>query len=129
MGLSVTIAGASVLARGPQNLGQRIQLETAIARLGSTLTEAFVSALGGLVILGMLGISVTPFLAEKAARAAGEVPGQVADPAPFARFIPGFGESSLDLAPICQVRELVDQQPAQRELRKTDLPPVSGGGY
>ncbi len=109
MGLSVTIAGASVLARGPQNLGQQTQLETAVARLGSsTLTAAFVSALGGLVSLGMLGISVTPYLAEEATRAAGEVPGQVADPALFARFIPGFGESSLDLTPICQVRELVD---------------------
>ncbi|MEW6200593.1 MAG: mechanosensitive ion channel family protein, partial [bacterium] len=34
------------------------------------------------------------------------------------RFIPGFGESSLDFTLICQVREFVDQYLAQHELRK-----------
>ena len=39
---------------------------------------------------------VEKILVEEATRAAGEVPGLLAEPAPFVRFIPGFGESSLD---------------------------------
>jgi small-conductance mechanosensitive channel len=60
-------------------------------------------------------------LVEEAVRAAGEVPGLLADPAPFVRFIPGFGESSLDFTLICQVKEVVDQYLAQHELRKRIL--------
>ncbi len=48
----------------------------------------------------------------------GEIPGLLADPAPFVRLIPGFGDSSLDFTLIVQVREFVDQYPAQHELRK-----------
>lgn len=226
--LSITIVAANLLARGLQNLGQRIQIETAVTGLGTTLTKALVFLLGGLLILSTLGISVTPLLAalgvgglavglalqdtlsnlfsgihilvekpvrvgdyvkletgqegyvtdigwrttrirmlpnnmviipnaklaqsivtnyylpeqrmallipisvsynsdpaqvekilvEEASRAAGEVPGLLADPPPFVRFIPGFGESSLDFTLICQVREFVDQYLAQHELRK-----------
>ena len=50
-----------------------------------------------------------------------DVPGLLAEPAPFVRFIPGFGESSLDLTLICQVAEFVDQYLAQHELRKRIL--------
>jgi small-conductance mechanosensitive channel len=57
-------------------------------------------------------------LIEEALSAAGEVPGLLAEPAPFVRFIPGFGESSLNFTLICQVREFVDQYLAQHELRK-----------
>lgn len=57
-------------------------------------------------------------LVEEATRAQGEVPGMLADPAPFVRFIPGFGESSLDFTLICQVAEFTDQYMAQHELRK-----------
>ncbi|MBI2369317.1 MAG: mechanosensitive ion channel family protein [Deltaproteobacteria bacterium] len=57
-------------------------------------------------------------LIEEATRAAGEVEGLLADPPPFVRFIPGFGQSSLDFTLICQVREFVDQYPVQHELRK-----------
>ena len=226
--LSVTIVVANALARGLQHIGQRVQIETAVTGLGTTLTRVLVFLLGGLLILGTLGISVTPFLAalgvgglavglalqdtlgnlfagihilvekpvrvgdyikldtgqegyvadigwrttrirmlpnnmvivpnaklaqniltnyylpeqrmallvpisvsygsdpervekilmEEATRAAGEVPGLLAEPAPFVRFIPGFGESSLDFTLICQVREFVDQYLAQHELRK-----------
>lgn len=226
--LSVTLVVANILARTLQHLGQRIQIETAVTGLGTTLIKAVVFTLGGLLILGMLGISVTPFVAalgvgglavglalqdtlgnlfagvhilvekpvrvgdyvkldsgqegyvtdigwrttrirmlpnnmvivpnaklaqsivinyylpeqrmallipisvsyasdpeqvekilvEEATRAAGEVPGLLADPPPFVRFIPGFGESSLDFTLICQVREFVDQYLAQHELRK-----------
>lgn len=61
---------------------------------------------------------VEKILMDEATRAAGEVPGLLADPAPFVRFIPGFGDSSLDFTLICQVREFVDQYLAQHELRK-----------
>jgi small-conductance mechanosensitive channel len=50
--------------------------------------------------------------------AAGDVPGLRSDPAPFVRFIPGFGESSLDFTLICQVDEYTDQYLVQHELRK-----------
>ncbi|MGE5189228.1 MAG: hypothetical protein ACM3NF_04140, partial [Gemmatimonadota bacterium] len=48
----------------------------------------------------------------------GEIPGLLSDPPPFVRFIPGFGDSSLDFTLICQVAEFVDQYLAQHELRK-----------
>ncbi|MGH7389444.1 MAG: mechanosensitive ion channel family protein [Candidatus Rokuibacteriota bacterium] len=60
-------------------------------------------------------------LVEEALAAAKEVPGLLAEPAPFVRFIPGFGESSLDFTLICQVATFVDQYLAQHELRKRIL--------
>ena len=61
---------------------------------------------------------VEKILTEEARRAVGEIPGLLGDPEPFVRFIPGFGESSLDFTLICQVREFADQYLAQHELRK-----------
>jgi len=61
---------------------------------------------------------VERLLVEEATQAAGQIPGLLADPPPFVRFIPGFGESSLDFTLICQVAEFVDQYLAQHELRK-----------
>ena len=57
-------------------------------------------------------------LIEEATGAVGAVPGLLGDPAPFVRFIPGFGDSSLDFTLICQVAEFTDQYLAQHELRK-----------
>ncbi len=60
-------------------------------------------------------------LTEEAMAAIGEIPGLVGAPEadnPFVRFIPGFGESSLDFTLICKVREFVDQYLVQHELRK-----------
>lgn len=57
-------------------------------------------------------------LVEEALAGAPEIPGLLADPAPFVRFIPGFGSSSLDFTLICQVGEFVDQYLVQHELRK-----------
>src|SRR4030042_1091619 len=51
-------------------------------------------------------------------QAVGEIPGLLGNPEPFVRFIPGFGDSSLDFTLICQVQEFVDQYMAQHELRK-----------
>jgi small-conductance mechanosensitive channel len=47
-----------------------------------------------------------------------KVEGLLADPAPFVRFIPGFGDSSLDFSLIVQVAKFTDQYPVQSELRK-----------
>ncbi len=60
-------------------------------------------------------------LTEEAMAAIGEVPGLVGAPEadnPFVRFIPGFGDSSLDFTLICKVKEFVDQYLVQHELRK-----------
>jgi small-conductance mechanosensitive channel len=61
---------------------------------------------------------VERILVEEAKKGADDVPGLLGDPEPFVRFIPGFGESSLDFTLICQVREFTDQYLAQHELRK-----------
>jgi small-conductance mechanosensitive channel len=61
---------------------------------------------------------VEKILIEEAKKAAVEVPGMLGDPEPFVRFIPGFGDSSLDFTLICQVQEFVDQYLVQHELRK-----------
>jgi small-conductance mechanosensitive channel len=57
-------------------------------------------------------------LVEEALEGAKTIPGLLAEPEPFVRFIPGFGGSSLDFSLICQVTEFVDQYKAQHELRK-----------
>lgn len=62
--------------------------------------------------------TVERVLVEEALQAAVEVPGLLADPPPFVRFIPGFGDSSLDFTLICQVAEFTDQFLAQHVLRK-----------
>ena len=60
-------------------------------------------------------------LVDEATRAVGEVPGLLGAPAPLVRFIPGFGESALELTLICQVATFVDQYAVQHELRKRIL--------
>ncbi|MGH7597175.1 MAG: mechanosensitive ion channel family protein [bacterium] len=57
-------------------------------------------------------------LIEEAKKGAQDIPGLLAEPAPFVRFILGFGDSSLNFTLICQVGEFVDQYFAQHELRK-----------
>ncbi|MBM4386116.1 MAG: mechanosensitive ion channel family protein [Deltaproteobacteria bacterium] len=64
---------------------------------------------------------VERILIEEAKKAAGEVPGMLADPEPSVRLIPGFGESSLDFTLVCHISEYVAQFPAQHELRKRIL--------
>ena len=61
---------------------------------------------------------VERMLTEEAKKAVGEIPGLLGEPEPFVRFIPGFGESSLDFTLICQVQEFTDQYPVKHELRK-----------
>ncbi|MEW6683963.1 MAG: mechanosensitive ion channel family protein [Nitrospirota bacterium] len=60
---------------------------------------------------------VQRILVEEATRGIGQISGLLAEPAPFVRFIPGFGQSSLDFTLICHVGEFVDQFLVQHELR------------
>ena len=62
--------------------------------------------------------NVEKVLVEEAKKAVGEVPGLLGEPEPFVRFIPGFGDSSLDFTLIYQVNEFTDQYLVQHELRK-----------
>ena len=61
---------------------------------------------------------VEKILVEEAQKAAGEIAGFLKEPPPFVRFIPGFGDSSLNFTLICQVAEYADQYLVQHELRK-----------
>lgn len=61
---------------------------------------------------------VEKIVTEEAGKAIGEIPGLLGDPPPVIRFIPGFGESSLDFTLVCHVKEFADQHPVQHELRK-----------
>ncbi len=58
---------------------------------------------------------------EEAKGAIGEVAGLLSDPEPIVRFMPGFGESSLDFTLACHIREYADQASVQHELRKRIL--------
>ncbi|OGW51903.1 MAG: hypothetical protein A2Z50_05030 [Nitrospirae bacterium RBG_19FT_COMBO_42_15] len=55
---------------------------------------------------------------EEAKGAIGEVAGMLGEPEPVVRFIPGFGESSLDFTLVCHIREFTDNASVQHELRK-----------
>ena len=57
-------------------------------------------------------------LLEETNGAIGAVPGLLAEPRPVVRFIPGFGESSLDFTLGCHVASFVDQFEVQHKLRK-----------
>lgn len=57
-------------------------------------------------------------LIEIAKQGVGEIPGLLADPEPLVRFVPGFGESSLDFTLACQIQEVTDQYPILNELHK-----------
>jgi small-conductance mechanosensitive channel len=53
-----------------------------------------------------------------ASSAVGQIPGLLKEPAPAARFIPGFRETSMDFTLGCHVAEFADQYLVQHELRK-----------
>ncbi|HEX9913200.1 MAG TPA: mechanosensitive ion channel family protein [candidate division Zixibacteria bacterium] len=61
---------------------------------------------------------VEQVLVEEALKGAEEIEGLLKEPAPFVRFIPGFGDYSLDFTLICQIADFVSQYYAQHELRK-----------
>jgi len=61
---------------------------------------------------------IEKILVEEALEAAARIDGLMAEPKPFVRFIPGFGDSSLNFTLICRVNTFVDQYLVQHELRK-----------
>lgn len=61
---------------------------------------------------------VEGLLVEEATRAIGRVPGLLQEPPPLVRFIPGFGDYSLNFTLICHVATFVDQYAVQSELRR-----------
>jgi small-conductance mechanosensitive channel len=62
--------------------------------------------------------TVERVLEDEAKKAVGEVTGLLGNPEPYVRFMPGFGESSLDFTLICQVEEVDDRYLVEHELRK-----------
>src|SRR5258705_9154144 len=71
---------------------------------------------------------VQRLLVEEASRAVGEVSGLLAEPAPTARLIPGFGDLSLDFTLACQVSSFTDQFVVQHELRRRILRRLAAEG-
>jgi len=63
-------------------------------------------------------VAVENVLLDEVRKAAGQVPGLLAEPSPNVRFDPGFGPSSLDLTLNCSVKKFADQFLVQHELRK-----------
>lgn len=61
---------------------------------------------------------VEKVLLEETNKAVKEVPGMLEDPPPSVRFMPGFGDFSLDFTLVCQIKEFIDQYHVQTELRK-----------
>jgi len=61
---------------------------------------------------------VERLLTEVASAAIGQVPGLMKEPAPSAKFIPGFGKTSMDFTLDCHVAEFANQFLVQHELRK-----------
>lgn len=61
---------------------------------------------------------VERILLEVATTSAQEIKGLLSEPKPKVRFMPGFGDFSLDFTLICYIKEFVDQYLVQHELRK-----------
>ena len=62
-------------------------------------------------------MKVERLILDEAKKVAGQIPGFLATPEPFVRFIPGFTEKGLEFTLICQVATFVDQYAVQHELR------------
>jgi small-conductance mechanosensitive channel len=97
-------------------------------KLASTIVTNFSLPEPQMSLLVSVGVSyesdpeqVERVLVEEATRAAAQVEGLLSEPRPFVRFIPGFGDSSLNFTLICRVASFVDQYLVQHELRKRIL--------
>ena len=64
---------------------------------------------------------VEALLTDEARRAAGEVSGLLAEPAPTARLLPGFGDWALQFTLTVYVSEFAQQFRVQSEMRKRIL--------
>ncbi len=65
--------------------------------------------------------TVERVLLDEALGAARDMPGILAEPAPFVRFQPGFGESSLTFTLFCRIRDIQDQGAVVSELNRRIL--------
>jgi small-conductance mechanosensitive channel len=95
------------------------------AKLASTIVTNFSLPDPHMSLLIPISVNLTSdpqqvenILVDEANRALEAVPGLLSDSAPFVRFIPGFGQFSLDFTLICRVANYVDQYLVQHELRK-----------
>jgi small-conductance mechanosensitive channel len=95
------------------------------AKLASTIVTNFSLPDPHMSLLIPISVNLTSdpqqvenILVDEANRALEAVPGLLSDSAPFVRFIPGFGQFSLDFTLICRVGNYVDQYLVQHELRK-----------
>ncbi|HEY7097385.1 MAG TPA: mechanosensitive ion channel family protein [Terriglobales bacterium] len=95
------------------------------AKLASTIVTNYSLPEPQMSLLISVGVSyqsdpdqVERILVEEVTNASGQIEGLVATPPPFVRFIPGFGDSSLNFTLICRVASFVDQYLVQHELRK-----------
>jgi len=61
---------------------------------------------------------IEKILLEITKKSVGEIPGLLEEPEPSVRFVPGFGESSLDFTIVCHISEITEQYYIQHELRK-----------
>ena len=68
---------------------------------------------------------VERLLNEVALAAIGQVPGLLKEPAPSAKFIPGFGKTSMDFTLDCHVAEFADQFLCAGRTSQADFSPVS----
>lgn len=64
---------------------------------------------------------IEKILIEEVRKATEEIPGLLTEPGPAVRFIPGFGENSLDFTLICHIKDVTDQLNVQNDLRKRIL--------
>ncbi|MDI1471883.1 MAG: mechanosensitive ion channel family protein [Thermodesulfovibrio sp.] len=60
-------------------------------------------------------------LIEEIKKAVPEIPGLLSEPEPVVRFIPGFGENSLDFTIVCHIEDVSYQFNVQNEIRKRIL--------
>jgi len=95
------------------------------AKLASTIVTNFSLPDPHMSLLIPISVNLTSdpqqvenILVDEANRALEAVPGLLSDSEPFVRFIPGFGQFSLDFTLICSVGNYVDQYLVQHELRK-----------
>jgi small-conductance mechanosensitive channel len=123
-GLVVDIGWRSTRVRMPQNVVVTIPNK----RVAESIITNYDMPEPRMALLIRVGVDygtdpdlVERLLLEEAKRAVGDVPGLLAEPAPTARLIPGFGDFSLDFTLTCQVESFTDQFGVQHELRKRIL--------
>lgn len=61
---------------------------------------------------------IEKILIEEVKKATEEISGLLTEPEPTVRFIPGFGENSLDFTLVCHIKDVTEQFTVQDELRK-----------